>query len=130
MYYWQLRINGNEFVLSIFSVKWSFKGFLSSLNDSAILRCSTDNMAGMCDKSVVRRWTKGSMQSTLIFNGLSTNKTKYQEVLGDNCTHSILLIKHLNDDDINEFYTCAYGFAEETKNFTLDANALRSKINY
>lgn len=66
-----------------------------------------------CCSSNIRRWsrTKDSVnnkQTTLMRNGVSSYPDKFTEDLKPNGFN--LVIKNLNQSDIDVFYTCSYGF--------------------
>lgn len=62
--------------------------------------CSEDN----------RQWNVGTPYKLIIMNGVSHNKTKYNEELNQSDHLSILTIKSFSESDVNIPYECVYKF--------------------
>ncbi|XP_052075132.1 uncharacterized protein LOC127712619 isoform X5 [Mytilus californianus] len=101
------------------SVKWYLQNPVD-VGKTAILNCTIDEKSNVCQNiNFIWRWTKYSNQSILIFNGISSNKSKYTEEHNENCTESSLHIHNFDQSDL-AMYTCSCGFHQHSKEFNLE----------
>lgn len=73
----------------------------------------------------VRQWSGGPDNKGLVYNGYSSNETKYGEYL-DSYTFS-LIIKNLSESDLNVLYTCSCGFDSFTDSLSMEKNTFYCK---
>ena len=82
--------------------------------DSIILTCKTGHvLTDRGDGCQVRLWSIGKQQ--LIYNGVSTDATKYEDRTNLSSTEFSLVIKNYTESDLNIDYTCSCGFRSYTK---------------
>ncbi|VDI36010.1 Hypothetical predicted protein [Mytilus galloprovincialis] len=103
------------------SVNWDIQSPVQ-FGKTAILNCTIDEKSHVCQNPIlIWRWTKHRNQSTsiLIFEGSSSNKSKYTETKNENCTESALHIHNFDQSDF-ALYTCSCGIHERTKELKLE----------
>ena len=89
----------------IIIVQWTVLDTSSKLGQDLTLFCKVDN----CTVHKTKRWYGGPDDNVLmVYQGTSTNKTKYNTAIVKN--GFILTILHLTVKDLNVSYTCSCGF--------------------
>jgi hypothetical protein len=84
--------------------------------DNIILTCKTDRR-GACQ---VRQWFGGHKNKLLLYNGVSVDATKYEDITNLSSTEFSLVIKSYTESDLNINYTCSCGFKSYTKHLALN----------
>lgn len=102
--------------LELESVTWRKESPIL-LGHDAKLFCDASNMSDCCSQRT-RRWHGGASNSVLLSNGVSTNPSKYTEILSLNGFS--ILIKNILEEDVNVSYTCTYGYEVYTDILLLD----------
>lgn len=109
--------------LLIYFIKVSWKVVTSvGLGCEVKLFCNVSGFDECC-ASNTRRWSRtvDAEPKVLTFNGVSTYPDKFTEDLKP--TGFNLVIKNLNQSDVDVFYTCSYGFSSsESKQITTYLN--------
>lgn len=82
-----------------------------------------------CCSHYNRQWTVGTSYKLIIMNGLSHNKTKYNEELNQSDHLSILTIHSLSESDVNIPYECVYKFQKFRSVLQLKENIYECKYD-
>lgn len=91
------------------------------------LKCHLTSDLLCCD-SFARKWSSRKTFDLIILNGVSSNKTKYKEIVEHEYNTSTLIITDFNEKDVNIPYECTYGF--ETFSKVLDLTLTNFECKY
>lgn len=83
------------------------------------LTCVVDKKGG-CNIATTRRWDAGPDRNTLIFNGHSTNSSKYYEISEEPCENFSMVIMKFDLNDVDWEYWCSFGFETSRQMLMLD----------
>lgn len=104
--------------VAIGNVEWTLSEQTVVFGNDIHLICKLPNDTSCCSE-YNRKWTAGVENKLIVMNGISQNKTKYEEELNERNRISILTIKSLSEKDIDIPYECAYAFLKYTARLQL-----------
>ncbi|XP_071148038.1 uncharacterized protein [Mytilus edulis] len=100
------------------NVEWTLSEHTVVFGNDIHLICKLPNDTSCCSE-YNRKWTAGVENKLIVMNGISQNKTKYEEELDKRNRISKLTIKSLAETDIDIPYECAYAFLKHTARLQL-----------
>lgn len=74
-----------------------------------------------------RIWNGGKEYGLLVVNGAPTNPWKYKERIDSPRKRYILEITDFHTEDVNELYSCTYGFVQYKTNLTINEDVYECK---
>ncbi|XP_052079800.1 uncharacterized protein LOC127717960 isoform X1 [Mytilus californianus] len=96
------------------SISWTLLNKPAIFGNKVSLKCHLTS-ASLCCDSFARKWSAGKTFDLIILNGVSSNKTKYTEIVEHKYNISTLIITDFNEKDVNIPYECTYGFETFSK---------------
>lgn len=107
----------------IFSkVSWKLSTIPAIFGQNIVLVCIIDDKLLSSRDCLVRQWSGGPDHKGLVYNGYSSNETKYGEYLELESDTFSLIIKNLSESDVNVLYTCSCGFDSFTNSLSMEEN--------
>ncbi|CAC5393272.1 unnamed protein product [Mytilus coruscus] len=95
-------------------ISWTLLNKPEQIGNSVSLKCHLTSELLCCD-SFARKWSSGKTFNLIILNGVSSNKTKYKEIVEHEYNTSTLIITDFSEKDVNIPYECTYGFETFSK---------------
>ncbi|CAG2204100.1 unnamed protein product [Mytilus edulis] len=104
----QLRFVDDSIKL-IDCISWTLLNKPGQFGHNVSLKCHLTSDVQCCD-SFARKWSSRKTFDLIILNGVSSNKTKYKEIVEHEYNTSTLIITDFSEKDVNIPYECTYGF--------------------
>lgn len=107
--------SGNKDLHPVTPLYWTITNLPVVFHSAVTLSCKVPTSMKCCPKT--RKWKGGNPPKVLLYNGSSTNSSKYLEELEQNGFN--LVIINFSKEDMNVNYSCHYEFLSFSKNLTL-----------
>lgn len=109
----------------ISQVYWNISSVPAIFGQNAVLTCHLKDIFIKSKDCAVRQWSGGPDRRGLVYNGYSSDNTKYEEDVHMGSNEFSLIIKNLTESDVHVNYSCSCGFNTFTKNLSVNENSFQ-----